>query len=163
MSASLTTRRSSTWTRGGRAAGRPVDSRGLDPQPGAVAEVVDGPLQHVGEGHVFGQAGAHRDERLAGLDDRGVERLADLGRERLVLLGEGAREPLELELGEPEVLRQAIVDLARQPRPLLERGALGLGDAHAVEGGVGGAQGAQVGALVGDDARRRARCTRPGA
>ena len=50
------------------------------------------------------------------------------------------------------MLGQTIVDLAGEARPLLERGALCVVDAHAVESGVGRAQGAQVAALVGDGA-----------
>ena len=152
VSASLTMRSSSTWTRGASVAGMPVDMRELDAQAGAVLEVVDGARQHVREGHVLGQAGAHRDERLARLHDGRVERLRDLGREGLVGLGQRARKPLELELGEPEVLGQPVVDLAGEARALLEGGAFGVVDAHAVEGGVGRTQGSQVAALVGDGA-----------
>ena len=60
-----------------------------------------------------------------------------------------------LELGEPQVLGQAVVQLAREARALLERGALGLGDAQPVERGVGAAQRAQVGARLGVDAQQQ--------
>ena len=58
------------------------------------------------------------------------------------------RQPAVLELGEPEVLRQSVVDLTRQPGPLLERGGRQLGIAEAAQLDVRLAQCPQVVAAV---------------
>ena len=62
--------------------GQPGRGRERDPQPRALPEVVHGARQHLRQRQVGIQAGAHRDQRLARLHDRRVERLADLARER---------------------------------------------------------------------------------
>ena len=63
-------------------------------------------------------------------DDRRSRRLADFVGESAGHPSAPGHKPFELELGEPQVLRQAVVDLARQPRALLEGRALGLGQAQ---------------------------------
>ena len=78
------------------------------------------------------------------LHDRGVDGLGDLGREGAVLLRDIRHQPFMLELGEPQVLGEAVVQLARETCPLLERGALGFRETQPIERGVGTAQRAQI-------------------
>ena len=57
----------------------------------------------------------------------------------LLLIRDVRHQAFVLELGEPQVLRQAVVQLARETRALLERGSFGFGEAQAIERGIGAA------------------------
>ena len=72
-----------------------------------------------------------------------------------VLIGHVGHQSLVLELGEPQILRKAVVQLAREACPLLERGALRLGHPQPIERGIGAAQRAHVGARLGVDAQQQ--------
>ena len=165
VSASLTTRRTSTLdARRQGSSGTAGARRGATPQPGAVAEVVDGPLRACRRRAVRVGAGAHRHERLAGLDDGRVERLARprpragwSSSERVL----ASRSNLSL-ANQRCCARPSWISRASRERSSSAARSASV-DAHAVEGRVGGAEGAQVGALVGDDARGEDDDTRPGA
>ncbi len=70
-------------------------------------------------------------------------------------IGHRRREPLELELREPEMLGEAVVDLAGEPRAFLQRRPLRLRDAQSVERRVGLPQRPQVRPLLGADAQQQ--------
>ena len=74
---------------------------------GLLAGTIDPTTGHISRGSTVNLRVL--DQRLASLDDGGVEGLGDLLCERPLILAEGGAQAFELQLGEPEVLGQAVV------------------------------------------------------
>ena len=100
----------------------------LGAQAEAVRELVHGPRHHLGERARRRRRQAQGGHGLLGLDESRVDRLAQLIGQGVALRPEarqGGQAP-RLQLGQPQVLRQPVMELPGESGALLERGALEL-------------------------------------
>ena len=146
FSASWTIRRTSASVRGGQPRDVALDEE-LRPDPEPVGEVVDVRVEHLRQRRAtccWVDAQCH--DRLACVGQSGVERAQDFlaGRPRRVLELRRLDDPPLLELCVPQVLRQPIMDLAREARPLRDAGTRGVNVAQPAQFGVRPAESDEV-------------------